>query len=750
MCAKRKAADKKKILFSDDFYSDMSSEGMLSAVLITSPFAYGTISSVEFSPKTKVPQGYFLFTAKNLGKNERISILGTEVPLLCTGEIAYKGEAVALLVGENREILEELKSSVEINLEKTSLEENESKFSKAVNSLAVSMKDGMPLTQSIADLRHTLQNFSKPHEIIAKRKYTTGNPEEFFNSSKEEQNSEQKEENPEYTIIDGCWKNEITCHTNRETEGAFCYVKGGNLHVFTASQWISELRRILSEVTGFPKEKIIITRTKISVKTTNSLWQNAVFASLTAFASIQTGKPVKLSLSRNAHENLLEAPPEIKISHRTAVDKNGIFSAMDISIEFDAGSANPFASEILDRLSIAATGIYNCKNVRVSAKAIKTHNPPSSLYLSMIDSASFFAVENQVQKIAEVTGFSPIDLRLMNKAGGLQKSTLPFTYSFGRSNDAVNAVAIRSDFKRKYTVFRLMEQNRYEGTLNSSYAPPFRGIAIACAFDGSGYQGTAFEKSGISMQISVNEEKKIIVNAYPPSLSIREIWTKIILENLDVEKRSIIFTNETTEENGKTNDRITCPDTLIGTVSIKTILLKKCVDALKRKKIDGTPFTVKKSLSTSRKTAWSQEEFKGSPYYNTAFGACSLELELDSTTFREKIKKICVIIDGGKILHPKAAENAVHRSVQRCLSTLVNGDSLFSPAPQISVQFTQSEEEPKQIGHLVFSMLPAAYTSALSQALAVTVSSLPLSTNSIFNILERAKKSHERIPEAEK
>ena len=144
------------------------------------------------------------------------------------------------------------------------------------------------------------------------------------------------------------------------------------------------------------------------------------------------------------------------------------------------------------------------------------------------------------------------------------------------------------------------------------------------------------------------------------------------------------------------------------------------------------------------------EEFKGSPYYNTAFGACSLELELDSTTFREKIKKICVIIDGGKILHPKAAENAVHRSVQRCLSTLVNGDSLFSPAPQISVQFTQSEEEPKQIGHLVFSMLPAAYTSALSQALAVTVSSLPLSTNSIFNILERAKKSHERIPEAEK
>ena len=71
---------------------------------------------------------------------------------------------------------------------------------------------------------------------------------------------------------------------------------------------------------------------------------------------------------------------------------------------------------------------------------------------------------------------------------------------------------------------------------------------------------------------------------------------------------------------------------------------------------------------------------------------------------------------------------------------LVDGDPVFSPAPAVSVQFTQSDDEPKQIGHLVFSILPAAYTSALSQALASTVNSLPLKTDSLFKILSETNK----------
>ena len=727
MCAKRRAnGDKKKILFSDDFYSDLSAQDMLHAVLIRSPFAYGTISSIDFAPKTKIPEGYTLITHKDIPGKIWLTILGTDIPLLCTGEIAYKGEPIALLVGRDKEILSELKASVRIQLDKKELRENESKFSRAYRSLSVSLKDGSPLEQSITSLKHSLEDFSKPKEIVAKRKILVGNTEEIFAN-----------EEKAVFVVEGTWKNQIHYASNKETEGVFAQVKAGNLHISTPSQWIPQTLNTVAQVTGFSKEKIFLTRTKTFGTTTASLWQNGILASLASLAALKTGKAVRLSLSRTEQEEFIEHAGAISISHKTALDKNGILTAMEVSIDYDAGAYNPFAALILDRLSLAACGIYNCKNVKVSAKAYKSHNVPSSQGLSMLDSPSFFAVENQIQKIAEITGFSPVELRQINKAGGIQKHTEPFTFAFGRSNDAINAVAIRSDFKRKYTVSRLAEHGRYEIEDNLPYSPPLRGIALACAFEGSGYFGEDFEKFPVSMQISVTEEKKIVVHALPPSLAIKEIWTKIILESVETEKRNILFTGESDEESAKKKNSSEIPNALVGNVSIKTHLLQKCVTSLKRKKIDGTPFSIKKSIPLSRKRAWNQLDFTGSPFFNTAFGTCTVEVEFDACTFREKLRKICVIIDGGKILNPKAAENTVFRTIQHCLESLVEEETLRCPL--ISVQFTQSEEEPKQIGGLIYSILPAAYASALSQAIAQAVNCVPLQTDSLYKIRESAE-----------
>ena len=726
MCAKRKAIDKKKVLFSDEFYTDMLFPDMVHAVLVRCPFSYGKITSVEFAPKTKIPDGTLLLTNKDLGKKNEVEILGTHIPLLCTGEIAYKGEPVAILAGEDKDALEELKSAIVIKLDKTDVKETESKFSKIYNNLSVSLKKGFlnqsPIEQRIISLKNTLENFEKPRELIAKRKIQIGSPEEVFADS----------ENTAF-IVEGKWSNQVQYKAHKEVEGCIVQYKSGNLHIFTPSQWLAQTLQTVSEITDIPKDKIFITRTKISASYTNSLFQNGIFAALASLVAIKTGKSVKFSLSRSEQESFIENPSCVKIAHKTALDKNGILTAMEIAIDYDAGSFNPLARYILDRLSLAATGIYNCKNVKISAKAYKSHNPPFSQLRAMIDSDSFFAIENQIQKIAEITGFSPVDLRQMNKAGGIQKSTKPFTFSFGRANDAINAVAIRSDFKRKYTVSRLAERGRLESEF--AFSAPLRGIGMACAYEGSGFLAQNFEKSPLSLQISVTEDKKIIVHTIPSSTRLRELWTKLILENIETEKRNILFESEINDELQKKAFPLLLPEDVAGNVSLKTILLLKCIESLKRKKIDGTPFSIKKSLSTARKKLWNQEAFAGTPFYNTAFGTCTVELELDQCTFREQLKKICVIIDGGKILNPKAAENVIHASIQHCLVSLVDGDALKCPV--VSVQFTQSEEEPKQIGSLVYSILPAAYNAALSQAIAVHNETLPVQTDSIFKLMER-------------
>ena len=356
MCAKRAAA-KKRILFSDEFYSDMSVNDMLHAVLIRSPFPSGRISSISFAPKNKLPENCFLLTYRDIPLMPKVKILDNEVSIFCTGEISYKGEPIALLAGPDKEVLSNLKKNVRIQLDQKELQSDENKFTSDYKSLSMSLKDGSPIEQSLFSLRNTLEEFSKPREVIAKRKFSIGNVDEVLADNEKAA-----------FVVSGKWRNKIHYKSNSETEGCLCYVKGGNLHIFTPCQWISQLIKTLSEVTGFPKEKIFITRTRVSHKTTNALWMNNVLVAQAAVAAIKTGSPVKFSLSRLEQEELLELPPDISIMHKTALDKSGNITAMDIVIDFDSGAYNPFAKEVIDRLAIAATGIYNCKNGRINGK----------------------------------------------------------------------------------------------------------------------------------------------------------------------------------------------------------------------------------------------------------------------------------------------------------------------------------------------------------------------------------------------
>ena len=60
-------------------------------------------------------------------------------------------------------------------------------------------------------------------------------------------------------------------------------------------------------------------------------------------------------------------------------------------------------------------------------------------------------------------------------------------------------------------------------------------------------------------------------------------------------------------------------------------------------------------------------------------------------------------------------------------------------SPAISIQFIQSEDEPKQLGDIAASLLPAAYCSALSQAVGETITNMPVQTDTVYKLTEKLK-----------
>jgi CO/xanthine dehydrogenase Mo-binding subunit len=730
----------KKLIFSNDFYSDLETEGMLYGAIVRCPFSTGVINSVTHP---ELPEGYYLFTVDDISGVNSIDTLEMQTPVFCNGKINYKGEPLGILVGPDEETVYNLLSEVKFGFDKTMIQTAVKTFEKSYDRPALTLAEELHQSDINAANKethlpeHTIEPLIPPFtpnanesDILARRTVCTGaalletkdgvNPFESLFSEADH-------------VIQNTWTSTSMQTSYGETNGALCLIKNGMLTLYTPTQWLSHLRKAVSDVIKFDPEKILVCRTNSSSLNTNTLWRNATLSAQICLAVYRTGKPVKLVLSRDEQMQFMQNSAPVKIMHRTAVSKDGEITAMHVSVEVDAGAWNPFSSEILDRLVIASCGIYNPQNLKVEAVAKKSATPPSSVDLSTIDSQSFYAVENQMQRISEVTGIQPVDLRLKNiRLLSSKETSMPFLFSPGKMYETLDAVSRASDFSRKYAIYRLDEGDRYKRSNDSPFAPPFRGIGLSCAFSGSGYYGTKIYSGNHSLQVTYNGNDSLEIKTMPPSASIKRIWIKIASDILEIPPDAIILDTSFDEENEPQ-----LPESINSNVSIMTQLLRKCCETVKAKKQTAVlPIVVKKEITPAQKKSWNDERFCGTPFHSTSFGAAVMEVELEPCTYREKIRGIWIAVDGGKILSTKAAETSIKLSIQQTLARLVEDESV--KCDKVNVQFIQSDSDPKQIGDLIPSILPAAYTSALSQALASTVTMLPLKTDSLYEISVKA------------
>ncbi len=695
------AKEKSRLSVRNDFYSDISLKNMLYAMIVRSPVPRGIITSIF---QGDLPDGYFLFTARDVVGNNLIETpLGT-IPIFCEGEISYQGEPIGILVGPDEAELKVLHSKLQINYD---LEEDDEAVAQPVPPSERTMERG-PCFE--ADTEGKVSGLAS-----------------IWNTAP--------------IVEEHSWNYALSSPYNSERQGAVCNFDGDTLTVYAPAPWLSRLRKMLTEATQVDAEQIIINKTKSFDSTTTSVWYNAFIACQVATAAMHTKCPVKLCYSRQEQEDFINCMRPIAISHKTAADSEGRLLAMDVRISFDAGTPNIFEGEIMERLAIAACGCYNAQNISVTVTAEHSHIPPLSLDLQLIDSAAFFAVENQINTLCEKCHLLPGEIRKINMADSQAENeeekplVFPSFFAIAKSQETIDALLAQSDFNRKYASYQLDDTvtgNSRKEVVASPFFAPLRGIGLACGLEGASYYGSRLYGTEPSLEVTLEQSGNITIHCLPVSRSVEEVWNKLAAEILGITQSSVKINS-----NFDADNEPALPEGVYENISIMTGLLQKCCEAIKRRKENTElPFTVKKKLSAMQKKNWQAESLTGEPFYTISFAAATVELELDPCTYREKLLGIHVIINGGKILNSVAAEANVKLGIQKVLSSLVKDDIVS--CENIHVSFLASDEQPMQIGELVYQILPAAYTEALTQALGCTVSGIPLKTDSLYTIIEEA------------
>ena len=644
------------------------------------------------------------------------------------------------------ENLNQTKTQNGIQIQNEEKNENLSDFVEQINE--------MPSLDTVIDKTKVEEN---PNITIATREVKYGFYKDYSIQMEENKNLEhpfesQFFENQDLIFFDDTWKQEISSQNWQQNEGVFCYMESSNIHIYVPTKWTYLTHKAVAEVLGISIENVFIHKTKTSGVYPTGLWKTTQIALQAATVCYITRKPVKLVLSKQEQNLYMKPGVTTKFDYKVAVKPDGRIFAMKILIDIDVGSDNPFAQEITDRITLASCNYYKTENLYIYTKTHTSRMPPTTISIKVADSQSFFAIENEIQTISNRINLLPDEIRLLNaniheskktekKSAKKQKNEddekmrFPFDIQVGNVSDVLSSVIKKSDFNRKYASFSMEAKARLEKKSQAFFALPLRGIGLASGYVVSGYNGNSVFDYYSKVEITLTTEDKLIIHCIKPSDDIQKIWKKTAVEILQIPEDNIIVNSEFQIDQLPEN-----PEDTVSSIGIMNELIRKCcLDIQKKRFHQPLPLTAKRSVPRTSKAKWNKEEFCGTPYLATSIASTVVEVELDTYNYNEKIKGIWVTIDCGEIFDQEAAIRTIKLEIQQELSMLVKGKTVA--CSQVNISFVKSNNKCGQIGALIHNTLPAAFSSALSLALATQLNELPCTEDLLFNLIKNRTKN---------
>lgn len=189
----------------------------------------------------------------------------------------------------------------------------------------------------------------------------------------------------------------------------------GKLDIYATTQSIHAMRKNIACSLGLPLQKL----------TCHWMYLGGSFGAhihtgwiepLCGFMAQLTGKPVRGEKSRE--EMFLSCgrhPMELKL--KTGVNKDGSLTAMYVDVIDDTGGYAFSGGSKMALASGFTLSMYKVPNMRITGRTVYTNTPPLTAMRGAGNPQANWAVESQMDIIAEHFGFDPLEFRIKNHIG---------------------------------------------------------------------------------------------------------------------------------------------------------------------------------------------------------------------------------------------------------------------------------------------------------------------------------------------
>lgn len=360
-------------IYADDIYFD----NMIHGSALRSKYPRAKVLSIDTSKAKEIDGVVAVLTADDLSGQQKIGHLKQDWDVLIPvgGITHYLGDAIALVAGKTRKVVEEAKKAIVVEYEEL----------PAVFSPQNALKADAPLVH-------------KDGNVLSTEHLVRGNADEVIENSKYKVTTH-------YSVP-------FTDHAFMEPECAVAIPEDGGVHIYSGDQGIYQTQKECAQALGLPTDKVRVTAAMVGGgfggKEDMSVQHHA------AILAHKTGLPVKVKLSRD--ESLLVHPKRhaMEMEFTTACDENGKLTAMKAKIISDTGAYASLGGPVLQRACTHAAGPYNYQVIDIFGQAVYTNNPPAGAFRGFGVTQSCFATEQNINQLAEMVGISPFEMRYRN------------------------------------------------------------------------------------------------------------------------------------------------------------------------------------------------------------------------------------------------------------------------------------------------------------------------------------------------
>ncbi len=233
-------------------------------------------------------------------------------------------------------------------------------------------------------------------------------------------------------VVRGTWQTQRIEHLFLEPESALCEPRpDGKLHLYTQGQGIFDDQRQVSAFLGMREEDLFVEL--VPCGGAFGAKEDMSIQSQTALLCKLTGRPVRITLSREESIRIHPKRHPIRMKYEVGCDADGKLTALRVRMVGDTGAYASVGAKVLERAAGHSCGPYRVPNVDVEALAVATNNPPCGAMRGFGANQASFGIEGAMDLLAKEVGIDGWEMRWRNavEVGDMFSSGQVFEKSVG-------------------------------------------------------------------------------------------------------------------------------------------------------------------------------------------------------------------------------------------------------------------------------------------------------------------------------